>query len=150
VRGNNLPANSLANNLGNNSGSTSGNNPRNTQLWHVGNGGSRHMIGEKSTFLSLTAAKGGSVAFGNGKSGTIVGMGKIGESISHSIDSVYLLDGLKHNLLSVSKLCDKDNLVVFSPTRCLVVNMNTGDVVLRGKHTKIFIKFVFLPFPKII
>ena len=58
---------------------------------------------------------------------------KIGESLSHSIDCVYLVDGLKHNLLSVSQLCDKDNLVFFSPTRCLVVNMSTGDVVLRGK-----------------
>jgi len=77
------------------------------------------------------------VAFDNSKSGTIVGVGKIGESLSHSIDCVYLVDGLKHNLLSVSQLCDKDNLVVFSPTRCLVVNMNTGDVVLSGKrHNK--------------
>ena len=79
------------------------------------------MTGEKSNFYSLTAAEGGSVTFGNGKSGTIVGIGKIGESLSHSIYSVYLVDGLKHNLLSVSQLCDKDNLVVFSPTRCLVV-----------------------------
>jgi len=76
------------------------------------------------------------VAFGNGKSGTIIGIGKIGESLPHSIDNVYLMDGLQHNLLSVSQLCDKDNLVVFSPTRCLVVNMNTEDVVLRGERHK--------------
>jgi len=76
------------------------------------------------------------VAFCNGKSRTIVTIGKIGESLSHSIDCVYLVDGLKHNLLSVSQLCDKDNQVVFSPTRCLVVNMNTRDVVLRGKRYK--------------
>ena len=56
------------------------------------------------------------MAFENGKFGTIVGIGKIGESLSHSIDNVYLVDVLKHNLLSVSQLCDKDNLVVFSPT----------------------------------
>ena len=41
------------------------------------------------------------MAIGNGKSGTIVGIVKIGESLCHSIDSVYLVDGLKHNLLSV-------------------------------------------------
>ena len=39
------------------------------------------MTGEKSKFLSLTAAQGGSVAFGNGKSGTIVDIGKIGPRI---------------------------------------------------------------------
>ena len=56
------------------------------------------MTSEKSNFLSLVATQGGSVAFENGKSRTIVGIGKIGESLSHSIDCVYLVDGLKHNL----------------------------------------------------
>jgi len=59
--------------------------------------------GKKSNFPSLVASDGGSVAFGKGKSGTIVGIGKIGESLSHSIDNVYLVDGLQHNLLSVSQ-----------------------------------------------
>ena len=87
------------------------------------------MTGEKFNFLSLAATQGGSVAFGNGKSGTIVGISKIGESLCHSIDGVYLVDGLRRNLLSVSHLCDKDNLVVFAPNRCLVVNMDTRDIV---------------------
>jgi len=73
------------------------------------------MMGEKSNFLSLTASDGGSVAFENSKSEIVVGVGKIGESLSHSIENVYLMDGLQHNLLSVSQLCDKDNLIVFSP-----------------------------------
>jgi len=42
------------------------------------------------------------VAFENGKSGTIVDIGKIGESLSHLIDNVYLVNGLQHNMLSVS------------------------------------------------
>jgi len=88
------------------------------------------------------------VAFGNGKFGTIVGIGKIDESLSHPIDCVYLIDGLKHNLLSVSQLCDKDNLVVFSPTHCLAVNMNTGDVVLRGKRQKNVYKVCIFSLPQ--
>ena len=94
------------------------------------------MTGEKSNFLSLAATQGGSVAFGNGKSGSIVGIGKIGESLSHFIEDVYLVDGFKHNLLSVFQLCDKDNLVVFTSNCCLVVNMDTRDIVLRGKRHK--------------
>ena len=97
----------------------------NNQFWFVDSGCSRHMTGEKSNFLSIATTQGGSVAFGNGKSGTIIGIGKIGESLSHSIDGVYFVDGLMHNLLSVSQLCDKDNLVVFTSNRCLVVNMDT-------------------------
>jgi len=91
------------------------------------------MIGKKANFLSLAATQGRTVAFGNGKLGTIIGIGKIGESLSNSIEDVYLVDGLKHNLLSVSQLCDKHNLVVFTSNHCLVVNMDIGNIVLRGK-----------------
>ena len=73
----------------------------NSQLWYVDGGCSRHITGKKSNFLSLIVTKGGSVTFGNSKSETIVGIGKI-SSLSYSIDSVYLVDALKHNLLSVS------------------------------------------------
>ena len=51
------------------------------------------MTGDKSRFLSLTTFYGGRVAFRNGKSGTIVSVGKIGKSLSHSIDNVFLVDG---------------------------------------------------------
>ena len=78
------------NNPANNPANNAGNSLRNRQLWYVDSGSSRHMTGEKSNFLSLTASEGGSVAFGNGKSGIIVGIGKIGESLSHSIDNVYV------------------------------------------------------------
>jgi len=94
VRGNSS-TNNLANSPGNSSGNSPGNSPGNSQLWYVDSGCSRHMTGEKSNFLSLTATQGGSLALDNGKSGTIVGIDKIGESLSHSIDSVYLVDGLK-------------------------------------------------------
>ena len=96
------------------------NNPVNKQLWYVDSGCSRHMTSERSNFLSLTTFD----------------IGEIGESLSHSIDNVYLVDGLQHNLLRVSQLCDKNNLLVFSPKQCLVVNINIGDVVLRGKQHK--------------
>ena len=36
------------------------------------------MTGDKSSFLSLKNFKGGNVAFGNGKSGEIQGIGKVG------------------------------------------------------------------------
>jgi len=62
------------------------------------------------------------VACANGKTGKLAGVGKIGESHSHSIDNVYLVDGLKHNLLGVSQLCDRGNHVMFSMDQCLVTD----------------------------
>ena len=90
------------------------------------------------------------MAFGNGKSGKIVTVGKTGKSLSHSIDNVYLVDGLQHNLLSVSQLCDKGNHVGFSLDQCLITNIKFGDVVLRGSDTTMCIKHVFFHFPKTI
>ena len=80
------------------------------------------------------------MVFGNEKLSIIVGIGKIGKSLSNCIDGIYLVDGLKHNMLSVSQLCDNYNLVVFSSKQCLVVDINIGDVVLRGKQHKMYIK----------
>jgi len=76
-----LQAKVRGNNPANNPRNTPGNNPRNTQLWYVDSGYSRHMTSEKSNFLSLTAVEGGSVAIGNGKSGTIVEIGQLIVSI---------------------------------------------------------------------
>ena len=74
------------------------------QLWFLDSGCSRHMTGEKSNFLSLIAFDGVRVAFEYGKSGKIIGVGRIGKSLSHSIYNVYLVNGLQHNLLSVSQI----------------------------------------------
>jgi len=57
------------------------------------------------------------------------------------------VDGLQHNLLSVSQLCDEDNLVVFSVKQCLVVNVNTGNVLLRGKRDKNLYKVCIFTIP---
>ena len=112
------------NNTANRPADCSGPRTGNNKFWFVDSGCSRHMTGAKSNFLSLAAIQGGSVAFGNDKSGIIVGIGMIGEPLSHLIDDVYLVDGLKHNLHSVSQVCDEDNLAMFASKQCLVVNIN--------------------------
>jgi len=106
------------------------------------------MTGDRSNFLSLIAFDGGRVAFVNGKSGKIVGIGKIGKSLSHSIDNVYLVDGLQHNLLSVSQLCDRGNHVEFSSDQGLISNVNSGSVVLRVKRHNNVYKVCVLSLPQ--
>ena len=43
-----------------------------------------------------------------------------------------LVDGLKHNLLSVSQLCDKDFKVTFDLDTCLVTKSLDDKVVFKG------------------
>jgi len=52
-------------------------------------------------FLTLTMKDGGNVTLGGNQSSMIIGIGTIGNS-SISIHNVWLVDGLEHNLLSIS------------------------------------------------
>ena len=94
------------------------------------------MTGDKRSFLSLKNIKGGNVAFGNGKSGEIQGIVKVGSMDTHAIKNVYYVNGLQHNLLSVSQICDKGNNVLFREKKCRVTNSVTGNLVLLGKRHK--------------
>ncbi|XP_070054038.1 uncharacterized protein [Nicotiana tomentosiformis] len=107
-----------------------------SQQWYMDRGCSKHMTGSTNDFLSLKALQGGSVSFGNGKKGYILGVGKIGKSLSHSIENVYYVNGLKYSLLSVSQICDKGNKVEFVSKICTVTNLVTGEVVLVAKRYK--------------
>ncbi|XP_070020263.1 intracellular protein transport protein USO1-like [Nicotiana sylvestris] len=107
-----------------------------SQQWYMDSGCLKHMTGSKNDFLSVKALQGGSVSFGNGKKGYILGVGRIGKSLSHSIENVYYVNGLKYNLLSVSQICDKGNKVEFVSKMFTVTNIMTGEVVLVAKRYK--------------
>ena len=65
------------------------------------------MTGDSQAFSSFTPKESGFVTFGDNGKGKIIGNGKIGKYPSPVIKNVLLVDGLKHNLFSVSQLCDK-------------------------------------------
>ena len=60
------------------------------------------MSGNKNKFISLTPINGGKVTFGDNSKGKVVGKGKVGKMPHSFIDDVLLVEGLKHNLLSIS------------------------------------------------
>jgi Pol polyprotein len=62
------------------------------------------MSGKVSLFSEIKEKCSGSIT---------LGVGKVGKDPSKVIDNVYLVEGLKFNLLSVSQLCDKGNQVIF-------------------------------------
>ena len=53
------------------------------------------------------------MTFGDNGKGRIIGHDSIGNNSSSLIENVLLVDGLKHNLLSISQLCDKCFKVIF-------------------------------------
>ena len=65
-------------------------------------GCSRHMTGGESKFAFLTKKNGGYVTFGDNTKWRIIGQDNIGNGTSSLIDSVLLVNDLKHNLLSIT------------------------------------------------
>ncbi|XP_042983258.1 uncharacterized protein LOC122312662, partial [Carya illinoinensis] len=85
-------------------------------------GCSRHMTGDKTKFFDLRSKEEGHVTFEDNSKGKIVGIGKIGNESSLIIEDVLLVEGLKHNLLSISQLCDKGFTVTFKMDKCIILN----------------------------
>ncbi len=69
-------------------------------------------------FLDLQPHDGGTVAFGGNQQGRIVGIGKVGKKNSTSINNVFYVKGLKHNLLSIGQFCDSGYSVTFDKNKC--------------------------------
>ncbi|XP_070036221.1 uncharacterized protein [Nicotiana tomentosiformis] len=107
-----------------------------SQQWIMNSGCSKHMTRNTMDFLSLKALQRGNVSFVNGKKGYILGVGKVEKSLSHSIENVYYVNGLKYSLLSVFQICDKGNKVEFLLEVCTVTNLVTGELVLDAKRYK--------------
>ena len=57
--------------------------------------------------------------FANGIKSKIIGIGNIGKNNSDLITDVMLVEGLTHNLLSISQFCDQGYRVVFEPSVAL-------------------------------
>ncbi|KAH9698134.1 hypothetical protein KPL71_023896 [Citrus sinensis] len=103
--------------------------------WYLDSGCSRHMTGNYSWFSSFTKIKnGGDVSFGDNSKGKIIGIGNVGNVSSTLIENVCLVENLKHNLLSISQLCDKGYRVIFDESKCVIENACDGKVLFVGNR----------------
>jgi hypothetical protein len=104
--------------------------------WYIDSGCSKHMAGDKSKFLTLSENKSGNVTFGNDAPGKIKGKGMVSLNNGKGKSQyVLFVDGLKHNLLSVSQVCDKGCEVVFTSKDCKIKSLSLGQLVAKGIRT---------------
>ena len=89
------------------------------------------MTGDSTLLTEFNERAGPSITFGDDRKGYTVGYGLISKD-NVIIEEVALVDGLKHNLLSISQLCDKGNSVTFNSEACVVTNKRSNKVVLTG------------------
>jgi hypothetical protein len=110
---------------------------RQNNPWYIDSGCSKHMTGDKSKFLTLSDSKSGNVTFGNDAPGKIKGKGLVSLSNGKGKDQyVLFVEGLKHNLLSVSQVYDCGCEVVFTSKDCRKKSVNSGQLVAKGIRTK--------------
>ncbi|GJW02962.1 hypothetical protein Tco_1561818 [Tanacetum coccineum] len=80
------------------------------------------MTGNKSYTSNYEEINGGFVTFGgNSKGGKITRKGKIMTG-KLDFEDVYFVKELKFNLFSVSQMCDKKNIILFTDTECVVLS----------------------------
>ena len=104
------------------------------EKWYLDSRCSRHMTRDKSMFASLNPKDGGFVTFGDNSKEKIIGIGNVGKEPSPIIKNVLLVDGLKHNLLSISQLCDKGNKVIFNKDVCTIESIKDNKALFIGQR----------------
>ena len=78
------------------------------------------MSGEEQLFNIVTKKDYGSVTFRDNSKARDVGIGLISFTGTTQIEQVLLVDGLKHNVLSISQLCNEGNIVVSEKDQCVI------------------------------
>ena len=92
------------------------------------------MTGDKNKLLGYSALeKEKNVTFGNDTPVVIKGKGSVFLKEKLKANEVMYVDGLKHNLLSVSEMCDQGTEVNFSSKECVVRDLDTGKAIIKGK-----------------
>jgi len=99
------------------------------QQWYLDSGCSKHMTGDKSKFLCISYKQEWHVTYGDINKGRILGRGSIGDKHILVIHDVIYVEGLKHNLLSISQLCD--NTSAINLTKNQIQHSRTKHIEIR-------------------
>jgi hypothetical protein len=94
------------------------------------------MMGDRDKFLILRKERDGSVSFGNDDSAKIIGKGtvRIGNKNTKA-ENVLLGEDMKHNLLSVSQICDQGHKVTFNSQKCGIRKEGSGKLIATAMRT---------------
>ncbi|KAJ9562008.1 hypothetical protein OSB04_007168 [Centaurea solstitialis] len=106
---------------------------KHVSTWYIDSGWSRHMTGTLELLSHYVNKEGSSVAFGGNQKGKIKGYGIIVKG-EITVNQVSYVDGLKHNLISVSQLNDNGMDVMFKIKYCILYKADTLTEVMRANR----------------
>ena len=87
-------------------------------------------------FASLSAKDGGYVTLEDNSKGKIIGISNVGKEHYAIIVNILLVDGLKHNLFSISQLCHRENKVIFDKATCTIESIKYNKTLFVSQRIK--------------
>jgi len=95
-----------------------------TCLWYLDSDCFKHMTGDKTLLKEVQMGKGGRITYRDGSQSKVIGKWIIDIlGLGASQEALYV-EGLKENLLSISRFCDNDLVVQFSKKECNIFDSN--------------------------
>nr|GEV12125.1 retrovirus-related Pol polyprotein from transposon TNT 1-94 [Tanacetum cinerariifolium] len=106
-------------------------------LWIIDSGCSKHMTGNRARLTNFVEKFLRKVRFGNNDFAMIAGYGDVVIG-SMTINKVYYVEGLGHNLFSVGQFCDKGLEVTFRKSTCFVRNEDGVDLLTGDRSSNLY------------
>ncbi|GJZ46043.1 retrovirus-related pol polyprotein from transposon TNT 1-94, partial [Tanacetum coccineum] len=106
-------------------------------LFIVDSGCTKHMTGNLSLLCNFVEKYLGTVRFGNDQFAPILGYGDLVQG-NITINRVYYVEGLNHNLFSVGQFCDADLEVAFRKSTCFVRDLQGNDLLTGNRGTDLY------------
>ncbi|KAI3718362.1 hypothetical protein L6452_19229 [Arctium lappa] len=108
------------------------------QIWYLDSGCSRHMTGNKSLLVVFVPSKGPSITFGDNSRGSTKGYGTLSNG-SITFNKVAYVEGLMHNLLSISQLVIWVTKVMFELSSCIIFNKKMETVLSGYRKENVYV-----------
>ncbi|GKD39588.1 hypothetical protein Tco_1259795 [Tanacetum coccineum] len=107
-------------------------------VWYLDSGCSRHITGVKQYLHRYSKESGPKVVFGDNSSGDTEGYGSINCN-GITFTKVAYVNGLKHNLISISQLCDANFKVLFTKTQVTIFNEKDEVVLIAPRRRDVYV-----------
>nr|GEV23154.1 retrovirus-related Pol polyprotein from transposon TNT 1-94 [Tanacetum cinerariifolium] len=96
-----------------------------------------HMTGNLKLLCNFVEKFLGTVCFGNDQFAPILGYGDLVQR-NVTINRVYYVEGLNHNLFSVGQFCDADLEVAFRKSTCFVRDLQGNDLLTGNRGSNLY------------
>nr|GEY77463.1 retrovirus-related Pol polyprotein from transposon TNT 1-94 [Tanacetum cinerariifolium] len=106
-------------------------------LFIVDSGCTKHITGNLKLLCNFVKKFLGTIRFGNDQFAPILGYGDSVQG-NVTINQVYYVEGLNHNLFSVGQFCDADLEVAFRKSTCFVRDLQGNDLLTGNRGSDLY------------